>query len=113
MILQDLELILAQADIPVAHYEITANQSLPYIVYQEIKTGYDYAGGRPIREKITVMAMHFTSRRFDPSLEKLKEALHDARLFFSIDHDYDESAKIVMGMFTITLINDLESGDIF
>ena len=103
--MEDLESILKKAGIPVAHYEITGEHPPPYIVYQETKTDYTYASGAPIRENIKVLAMHFTSKRFDPSLEKLKQALFDAKILFSIDHDYNE--KIVMSMFTITLNKDL------
>ena len=109
MTLLDLYNILLKVGIPVSHYE-TELENYPYISYQELTTTYKYSSGRAVREDIRVDVTHLTKTEFDPTLERLKEVLHESNIGFTITHEYDPDPKFrdILNRFELTIYKELE-----
>ena len=102
MTLLELYNILLEAGIPVWHNEAKQEET-PYVIYQETATSYKWASGATLEEHIKVDVVHFTKEEFDPSLERLKEVLHRAKISFTIAHGFDPEAKITISQFGLTV----------
>jgi len=108
MTLPELETVLKEAGIPVAHYEIVATD-YPYIVYQELTTEDRWASGLIYEESIRVEVAHFTKKAFDPSLKLLKDALRKKKIGFVINHGFDSEDKTIINQFIITIVDETEA----
>ena len=107
MTLQELETVLKEAGIPVAHYEIVKTDP-PYIVWQEITTTDKWASGETYEEQIGVEIVHFTKKAFCPSLKRLKDVLRKKKIGFKIAHGFDTEDKIIINQFTVTITDTVE-----
>ena len=100
-------MVLKEADIPVAHYEIVTTKH-PYIVYQELTTTDKWSSGQIYEEHIKVGVAHFTKKALDPSLKRLKNALRKKKIGFVITHGFDPEDKTIINQFILTIVDETE-----
>ena len=108
MTLQELyKLLSKELDIPIWYCEAEQEQ-LPYIVYQDLSTSYTYASGRPYVETINLELIHFAKKGENPTLEQLKQVLHNNKIMFSINTVFDHESKNIINQFMLTISADME-----
>ena len=107
MTLQELREILREAGIPVAHYKTQLTER-PYIIWRELATRYDFAGGRAWREITDVSVDHFTNEEWDATVDKLKIALLKHKINFTTAIIWYEDDEIIHTQFDFAIAREME-----
>ena len=106
MTLRELREILMEAGVPVAHYKTQLTER-PYIVWHELATRYDFAGGGAWRETTDVSVDHFTDDEWDETVDRLKSALLRHKIMFRTTVIWYEDDEIIHTQFDFSVSREI------
>ena len=104
--LKQLHEIINSVGIPVGHYEAHLD-SFPYISYMETASSYSHTSGFAWRESVDVVVNHLTKDEWDPTLDKLKNALLKNKIGFITSTVWYEDLRVIHTVIQLTISHDV------